>query len=149
MQESAERALVRRVEPHGSQCRVITLAHSFEGVSERSDSLKAAGAGISWNIGGFHEVVLTHLGKKLGTTKAKYRSPANCSALSKRALYTLFCEVARIDGAGIGYKDAKQQNMEYCKLKEQIKAEHLHNWLSKEPSLDDFNVSAMAKDTPA
>lgn len=150
MQAAAVRALCGRVAAvaaaGGTPTAVTVLPHSFAGVAERADTLCAAGAGVVWHAGGLHEVVLTHMGKKLGTTKAKFGAPANCSEVAKRRLFELYLQAtggsAQADEAGhrTTYAEAKRANTAYCATKQQVKEQALTNWLPKIPSLDDFHL---------
>ena len=150
MHTAAVRALVGRVRSVASaQTAVTVLPHSFAGVAARTDTLRAAGAGVVWHAGGFHEVVLTHMGKKLGTTKAKYDAPANCSDVAKRRLFELYLqaigattttETDEKEKDRMTYAEAKRANTEYFATKQRVKEIALTNWLPKIPSLDDFHL---------
>ena len=148
MQAAAVRALVDRVGTLAvGHTTVTVLQHSFAGVAERADTLRAAGAGVVWHGGGFHEVVLTHMGKKLGTTKAKFNSPANCSGVAKRCLFDLYLKANSATATQEGeeehrmtYAEAKQSNTAYFATKQQVKEQTLKNWIPKLPSLEAFHL---------
>lgn len=160
MQVAAERALINRVRAAVGtvlHTTVTVLPRSFEGVAERADTLRAAGAGIVWHAGGFHEVVLTHMGKKLGTTRAKFNAPANCSEVAKRHLFDLYLQTTgtfahsdkdkdddeqqqQQEQHRMTYAEAKRTNTAYFATKQRVKEQALTNWLPKLPSLDDFHL---------
>ena len=145
MQESAERALVGRVSGCGAvPTRVVVLPRSFAGVAERNESLKSAGCGVLWHAAGYHDVVLTHMGKKLGTTKAKFSAPANCSGVAKRCLMAFYCDALppkeQEAARARTYGELKAENKKYAAAKQRAKQTALVNWLPKIETSEAFHL---------